>query len=179
MATDNGRLGVADRATQASPEPASSLGHSVSVPDAQRVQRWFRSFDSAPRDGTPFHTCITVRFNPHSGYFEALHRPPGGEIAWAPIEIEFSPTWWCRKLPLPYELPKWFSVGLTVTYEAQTKSRMDRLREWAWNKMPECWRDMAAVLIAAQAIEARRAETGTGSVHESAVPTGDAPKVHP
>lgn len=26
-----------------------------------------------------------------------------------------------------------------------------------------------------QAIEARRAETGTGSVHESAVPTGDAP----
>lgn len=28
---------------------------------------------------------------------------------------------------------------------------------------------------AAQAIEARRAETGTGSVHESAVPVGDAP----
>lgn len=28
------------------------------------------------------------------------------------------------------------------------------------------------ILEAAQAIEARRAETGTGSVHESAVPTG-------
>jgi hypothetical protein len=31
------------------------------------------------------------------------------------------------------------------------------------------------LLTFAQAIEARRAETGTGSVHESAVPEGDAP----
>lgn len=31
----------------------------------------------------------------------------------------------------------------------------------------------------AQAIEARRAETGTGSVHESAVGTADAPETTP
>jgi hypothetical protein len=59
---------------------------------------------------------------------------------------------------------------------------------WVWS---DCYSDREQVRSnvtsccatfeprSAQAIEARRAETGTGSVHESAVPTGDAPDTTP
>ena len=36
MAGSSGRIGVADRAGRASPEPASSLGHSAAIPCAER-----------------------------------------------------------------------------------------------------------------------------------------------
>lgn len=60
-----------------------------------------------------------------------------------------------------YHLALW--LGIWTEGDAGVDERLNHLG-WVFDKER-----------AAQAIEAQRAETGTGSVHESAVPTGDAP----
>jgi hypothetical protein len=87
-------------------------------------KRTFKRFETAPRDGTPFHVATTVRFNPLAKRFESLYRNLGtGEVEWVPDYGVFRATRWCDLLPLPYELPKWFAVEFVATAAKATPTR--------------------------------------------------------
>lgn len=67
------------------------------------------------------------------------------------------------------------SEPVAYLYEKKGYQSVKFVRE-LWLTLPDRgWAETPLYSLApAQAIEARRAETGTGSVHESAVPAGDA-----
>jgi hypothetical protein len=60
--------------------------------------------------------------------------------------------------------------GSSLNAERLIRPFLEGGSEAVWRELEDFYRSTFA-----QAIEARRAETGTGSVHESAVPEGDAP----
>jgi hypothetical protein len=139
-----------DRATRASPEPASGLGHSASVPSADK---WA---------GRLMIRC--------TGY--SCKHSPGSCTA----DPEFQAYMQSRR-PKPDYVPahkqaEWLSSA--DVFEA--------IRELAGHGVDKaaCWDFTLAIhrlvdaRIGASAIEARRAETQSGSVHESAVPKAGA-----
>ena len=67
--------------------------------------------------------------------------------------------------------PDYCNAGGLVEYDATAGDWLDWQCPATWDDFDEVRRDPASL---ASAIEARRAETGTGSVHESAVPEDDA-----
>ncbi|WP_395393135.1 hypothetical protein WBP07_18170 [Novosphingobium sp. BL-8A] len=74
---------------------------------------------------------------------------PAEPVAWLYIyTVQYEPKMECTAPPKPV-------VALSAT---------------RWDKVPKHWAETPLYARPAKAIEARRAETGTGSVHESAVP---------
>lgn len=180
MSQDKGASADADRATRASTEPASGLGHSAGIPSAAREQRWFRRFETAPLDGTAIILPCIIRYNPAAWHWEALTINPETErmewTLWGWSDNN-RPNWWCPMLPLSFELPNkgLFALQHIAKFEVKHASPWarvcHRLFRWLSFATAADWK--------AQAIEARRAETGTGSVHESAVGEADAPNPNP
>lgn len=102
---------------------------------AERVQRWFRRFDTAPRDGTAFVIGHMIRRNPIGDHWEALCLDPeSGERSWQPFDFPSGrdPKWWCPLLPLDFELPNkgWFKMTYQIeAVEAITNSFIARCFE--------------------------------------------------
>lgn len=121
-----------DRATRPSAQAPSGLGDTASIAGADRIQRWFRRFDSAPRDGTPFAVTNIIRRNPYADHWEALYlNPETGEREWHGFEWppENEPAWWCRLPPLRFELPNksWFAMAYEIeVMEAVSKTFLAR-----------------------------------------------------
>lgn len=169
MIQNNG-ASLRDRASRPSAQARAGLGDSATIPSAERCQRWFRRWDSAPKDGTPFAIPHIYRRNPVAKHWEVLIRDlETGEKSWFPIELDTPPSWWCPLPPLSFELPSpgWFKLTYTVT--VVHKSRWAWLCDWIWSRvLPEWMRH-------AQAIEARSGETGTGSTEGESAVRKDAP----
>lgn len=103
-----------------------------------RVQRWFRRFDTAPRDGTPFAVSHILRRNPVGDHWEVLCLDPEtGKRSWQVYEWPENnePGWWCNLPPLSFDLPAqgWF----TMTFEARM---MEVVAE---SFLSRCWRRFA------------------------------------
>lgn len=105
--------------------------------DPARVQRWFRQFDTAPRDGTPFAVVNIIRRNPFGDHWEALYlNPETGERTWQPFDWPENnePRWWCVPPPLRFELPNqgWFAMQYEVVIETVVESWIARCTKRFW-----------------------------------------------
>jgi hypothetical protein len=161
------------RATRASTEPASGLGHPASVPNA--ITRTFKLFDSIPRDGSIVHVCHIIRFNPAAKRWEALYRNlDTGKRDWDFYDgVEKTQPRWCKRMPTKFAIPNenWFAYPITAQYTARPKTLRERLVERLLGSLHCTMRYM----LAASAIEARSDATGTGAAEgESATRQGDA-----
>jgi len=163
MEKDIGASAEADRATRPSDQAPAGLGDPASVPSAIGLRRTISAWETAPRDGTPFHILNTLRFNPLAKRFEALCHTEEGR-KWRFVEFGGEgPTMWLRLLPLPYDLPT--SFAFTLTYTARRLTLRERIskRLFSWLSVTE--REVLSYMWScASAIEARRATDSEAGV---------------
>jgi hypothetical protein len=111
-------------------------------------RRTFKSFDQAPRDGTPFHVPYIFRWNRFAKTYEALMRNQmSGEMEWEPYPRLWQASYFCDLLPLSFEPPKSLTVMFVAT-PARPKTWHERLidRMFGWLRLPDvtsmmqyCW----------------------------------------
>jgi hypothetical protein len=106
---------------------------------SKRLRRTISAWETAPRDGTPFHILSIVRYNPLAGQFEALSRETEAR-EWRRFSFAegCEPSMWLRLVPLPYEIPT--SLAFTWTYEVRRKSWWDRLTDRLLGRLSEVQR---------------------------------------
>lgn len=167
--------GASDKSDRATHEPSpDGLGHTVSVPRAS----WWHSLygdylmgslgsreealDAGIHEygGEPFIICFGDRFKYKAPHFDV------GRIAeeFDEANSEYGPEDEGPSVNWSDPASKELEAELTAVMEMWL-DRHGYRAAWAIDARGH-------EKIEAQAIEARRAETGTGSVHESAVPTG-------